>query len=151
MAGQTGTVFVVGRDVQAVLVGPGNVGRFDLTNLTSFDVKPQYKVATCEPLNSPPAERALPSGHRITFNIDRRDGTNDRLFLAIETGWWARGSADGGTGSNGMLTVFINEVNGGQTREQYSGISVRMSNKGDVRQDSPLKQTIEVFASRRVQ
>ena len=144
-----GTIFVVGRDVQAVLVAPNGV-RIDLTNLTDFDVKPKYKRAECEPLNVPPAVRMLPSGHEGTFNIDRRNPANDLLFTAIEQAWWAVGSADNGTGSTGLLTVFITEVGGGTTTEQYSGLSVWLENKGTIKQDSPIKQTIGFFASQKV-
>lgn len=143
------TQFSVGRDVQAVLIAPNGV-RIDLTNLTDFDVKPQYKTARCEPLNRPPVERSLPAGHNFTFNIDRRDATNDQLFTAIEAGWWASGSADLGTGSAGSLFVYITETNQSTTVEQYAGVSVKLTNKGSIKQDGTIKQTIEGFASQKV-
>jgi hypothetical protein len=144
-----GTIFSVGRDVQAVLIAP-NGTRIDLTNLTDFDIKPQYKMAVSDALNRPPAHRALPSGHTGTFNIDRRDGTNDLLFVLIEQAWWAFGSADNGTGSTGSLLVQITEIGGGVTTQQYLGVSLWLENAGSIKQDSPIKQTIGMFASQRV-
>jgi len=149
MAASVGVTFNVGRDVQAVLYAPNGV-RIDLTNLTDFDVKPQYKEARSDALNQPPAVRFLPAGFMFTFNIDRRDATNDNAFLLIEQAWWAIGSQDPGTGSTGSMTVLINETNGGQTIQQYSGVALKMPNLGSIKQDSPIKQTIEGFASRRL-
>ena len=149
MVASVGVTFSVGRDVQAVLIAQNGV-RIDLTNLIDFDIKPQYKTAQSDPLNQPPAMRYLPAGHTFTFNIDRRDGTNDAAFLLIEQAWWAIGSQDPSTGSTGSMTIIINETSGGQTIQQYTGVSLMLSNMGSIKQDSPIKQTITGFASRRI-
>ena len=126
-----GTNFNVGRDVVAVLIAP-NGTVFDFGTVTDFDVKPQYKEASSDPLNAPPVKRFLPAGHTGTFNIDRRNALNDAAFTAIETGWWASGSADLGTGATGSLTITITETSGAQTIEQYIGVSVKLTNKGTI-------------------
>lgn len=144
-----GTIFTVGRDCQGVLVAP-NGAQIDLTNGTTIEITPEYKTARCDPLNVPPAERFLPAGHRLMFTIDRRNATNDQIFTAIETAWWSVGSADNGTGSTGAFTLYTNEVGGGQTVEQYQGLALKMSKKGSISQDSPIKQTIEGYASQKV-
>jgi hypothetical protein len=146
----TATVFTVGRDCQGVLIAP-NGNRMDLTNETTIEITPEYKTARCDPLNSPPAERFLPAGHRIMITLDRRNSQNDVIFTSIEQNWWAIGSADNGTGSQGMFTLFTTEVGGGLTVEQYSGLAMKLGKKGTITQDSPIKQTIECFASQKVQ
>jgi hypothetical protein len=141
-----GTNFNVGKDVQLVLIAP-NGQRVDLTNITDFDAKPQYKTARSDLLNNPPIERYLPAGHMISFSIDRRDGTNDRLFSQIEQNWWANGSADLGTSNQGQAFAYITETNGTQTTWQFTGVALKLTNRGDVKTDSPIKQKIEGFAS----
>lgn len=142
--------FSVGRDVQAVLIGP-NGARFDFTNLTGFDWTPQYKDVRSEPLNGPPIERNLPTGHRLKFMIDRNGPTNDVIFTNIEALWWAVGSSDPGTSANGSAFVYINESDGSQTIMIFGGLSVKLTEGGNFTVDNPVKQTIEAHAQRKLQ
>lgn len=137
--------FTVGRDAQAVFIAP-NGTRLDLSLMTEFSWKPEYKTARCDPLTEPPMERFLPAGHRITFNVDRNGPANDVLISQIEQGWWSQGSADSGTSTNGTIFVYVNELDGSQTTYQGSGVSIKCTNGGDYKTDSPIKQSYEGFA-----
>ena len=139
--------FTVGRDAQAVFVAP-NGTRIDLSGLTDFSWTPEYTTAKAMPLNGPPIERFLPSGHRISFTIDRNGNANEALISSIENLWWAVGSADSGTSNTGTIFVYIQESDGSQTTWQFSGVSLKVTKGGDFKTDSPIKQTVEGFAQR---
>jgi hypothetical protein len=144
----TGT-FTTGRDVQAVAIAP-NGTRLDLSGLTDFSWTPEYKMARSDPLNAPPIERQLPSGHRVQFSVDRNGPGNDALVTQIEAGWWGSGSSDPGTSANGSTTFYITETSGAQTVFQFTGCSFKMTKGGDFRTDSPVKQSFEMFAQRKL-
>ena len=141
--------FTVGRDVQAVVIAPNGV-RIDLSGLTDFKSTPEYKKARIDPLNGPPIERELPAGHRMTFSVDRMGPANEQLFTAIENAWWLVGSADPGTSANGTIFTYTQEVDGSTTIAQWVGVTLKLASSGDNKTDSPVKQTIEGFASRKV-
>ena len=141
--------FTLGRDGQGSLIAP-NGSRIDLSGLTDFDWTPEYKTARSEPLSGPPIERFPPSGHRIRFNLDRNGPANDAVFAAIEQGWWTVGSADPGTSANGSAFFFINETDGSQTTYQFTGVALKLTKGGEYKSDSPVKQTIEGFAQRKM-
>jgi hypothetical protein len=139
--------FSVGRDVQAVAIAP-NGTRIDLTGLTDFSYHPMYKKPRSEPLNGPPIERYIPDGHQLKFTIDRTNSNNERLVSQIEQGWWALGSSDPGTWAAGTVYIYITETSGSTTTMQFSGVSLGMTQGGDYKTDTPIKQTIEGFAQR---
>ena len=141
--------FTVGRDVTAIVIAP-NGSRLDLSGLTDFKATPEYKTAKVDRLNGPPLERFLPCGHRLSFSIDRMGPTNELLFTLIEAGWWAVGSADPGTSSGGTVFTYTQEADGSTTIAQYVGVALKLSQAGDNKVDSAVKQTIEGFASQRV-
>jgi hypothetical protein len=139
--------FNVGRDATAIAIAP-NGTRLDLTGITEFSWTPEYKTARSDPLNSPPIERRLPNGHRVSFQIDRHNSNNDALVSQIEAGWWNLGSADPGTAAVGTVFIYITEATGAVTTMQFSGCTLAMTKGGDFRTDSPIKQTIEMYAQR---
>lgn len=143
----TSTSFTVGRDAQAVLIGP-NGARFDLSGLTDFDHKAKYAKATSKPLDSPERQRSLPIGHEITLTIDRTGPANEIVFAGTEAAWWAVGSADPGTSEGGALFLYINEINGSQTTHQFSGVSVEFGGLGNYTSDSRVVQKIDLHAQR---
>jgi hypothetical protein len=143
------TTFVVGRDCSAVLISPYGT-QITLALGTTIEAKPEYQNVKSVPLNSPPIERALPNGHRLTFSYDRVDSSIDRLFSQIEANWWAEGTPDGGTNSAGSVFIFINEaVGGGTTTIQYNGVTFMQSNSGSFSLDKAVTGTIEAFAQTR--
>lgn len=141
--------FTVGRDGQAVFIASNGI-RMDLSGVTDFDWRPEYKTARSDVLQGPPIERFLPAGHRLTFSVDRNGPFNDNLMLAIEAGWWAIGSADPGTSGNGVAFFFINEVDGSQTTWSFSGLTIKVTQGGDFKTDQPIKQTFEAYAQRKL-
>jgi len=137
--------FTVGRDGQAVLIAP-NGTRFDLSKITNFQHTSEYQTVTSRPLNTPKQERYLPDGHRLKFDLDRRDATNEAVFKAIEQGWWTIGTADPGTSPSGTCYIYINEIDGSQTTHQFSGVTLKFGGIGDWKTESAVKQTIEGHA-----
>jgi hypothetical protein len=144
----TTTTFTVGRDCSAVLISPYG-GNVTLPLTTTINMTPEYNTASSVPLNTPPIERDLPKGHRVTIAFDRMDGTVDKLFSQIEAGWWAGGTPDGGTNASASFYIYVNEATGGQTTYQYAGCSMKLTNSGSISPDAPVKQEIALFAQTR--
>ncbi len=142
MATQT---FTVGRDFSAILIGP-NGNKFDLSTGTTIEWTPEYKTVRSDPISVPPMERFLPAGHRLVYTVDRNGPANDRAFAAIENGWWATGTADGGTNNSGTAYLYVTEADGSQTVYAFQGVAIKLAAGGSIMQDSPIKQRIETFA-----
>ena len=144
----TTSTFTVGNDCSAVVVSPYG-GNITLPLLTQIDCTPEYSTAKAQPIGKPPIERYLPAGHRLKFTFDRVDGAVDKLFSQIESGWWATGTADGGTNATAGIYIYVNETAGGQTTYQYSGVALKQDNSGSISPDNPVKQEISGFAQTR--
>jgi hypothetical protein len=145
----TNTTFTVGRDCSAVLISPYGT-EITLNLETQIETKPEYATAKSQPLNSPPIERALPQGHRLTFSYDRVSSAIDQLFSKIEANWWAGGTPDGGTNASGSVYIYVNEPTGGTTTYEYSGVTFSQTNAGSFSVDNPVKGEISAFAQTRV-
>ena len=137
--------FTVGRDGQAVLVAP-NGTRIDLGKMTGFHHVSEYDTAQSKPLNGPKQERYLPKGHRVTFELDRRDAAVEAVFAQIEQGWWSVGTSDPGTAPNGSAYFYIQEIDGSLTTHQFRGATMKFGGIGNFQTDSAVKQTIEMHA-----
>lgn len=144
----TTTTFTVGRDCSSVLISPYG-GNVTLPLTTQITLTPEYSTAASTPINTPPLERDLPKGHRVTIAFDRVDGTVDKLFSQIEAGWWAGGTPDGGTNAAATFYVYVTEADQSITTYQYQGCSMKLTNSGSVSVDNPVKQEIQLFASTR--
>ncbi len=139
------TTFNVGRDVTVVAISATGA-RLDLTGLTKFSVKNNVAKVTSVPLNTVPLMRALPEGHDISFDIDRKSAANDALFSQIEQGYWAGGYPNGTTGG-GTLWVYITETDGSTSTFQGTGVVLWAEQEVEASQKEALKQTIGGFAS----
>jgi hypothetical protein len=144
----TNTTFTVGRDCSAVLISPYGT-QITLVLGTQITSKPEYKVAKSDPLNSPPIERALPAGHRLTFSYDRTGPQIDQLFAQIEANWWAGGTPDGGTNASGSVYIYVNEPTGGTTTYNYAGVTFSQTDSGTITQENPVKGELTAFAQTR--
>jgi hypothetical protein len=137
--------FTVGRDAQAVVIAP-NGTRIDLGSVTDFSHKSEYTEVMSKSLNAPKQKRFLPEGHTLKFSLDRVGSANEALFSQIEAGWWATGSADSGTSTNGTIFIYINEIDGSQTTHQFRGVALKFDGIGDFKSEQAIKQTIEGYA-----
>jgi hypothetical protein len=137
--------FTVGRDASAVVIAP-NGARLDLTLVTDFKHAAHYTEVSSKSLSQPKQVRYLPEGHEISFNVDRLNSTNERLFAGIEAGWWASGSVDPGTSMNGSVFFYVTELDGSTTTHQFVGVSLKFSGFGDAKSESAIKQTITGYA-----
>ena len=142
------TTFTVGKDCLAVLISPYGT-QITLPLNTSIEAKPEYVTAKSMPLNSPPIERMLPQGHRLTFVYDRSGPAIDQLFSQIEANWWAGGTPDGGTNASGSVYIYINEANGAQTTINYANVTFSQTNSGSFSLDKAVNGEIQAFAQTR--
>jgi hypothetical protein len=141
----TNTTFTVGRDCQAVLVTPYGT-QLTMPLGTQITWKREYTTSKSTPLNTPPIERALPMGHRLTVTYDRSDKSIDLAFSQIEANWWANGTPDGGTNASGAAFIYINEPTGGVTTYNFQNAALSQTDGGTFSVENAVKGEIAVFA-----
>lgn len=135
--------FSIGRDTSIVLIGP--YGRVDLSGLTEFEAKQRTTTTKSEPLNAPPMEAAIPMGWEGTIKCDRTNPGLEILAAAMESEFW-----DGaGTVRASTLFEFTRELDGSETRWQYEGVTLHLSDAGSRKTTNAVSQTISFFARRR--
>jgi hypothetical protein len=139
--------FSVGFDSSWVVIAP-NGTRLDLTGLVDVKWTRRYKTVPHDPLTGPPQERSLPAGHELMLTAERTNAALEQLASQIEQGWWASGSADSGTSTNGSAFLYFNNPDGSQTTHQFSGASLSFPDGGNYVTEGAVKQTIRIFASR---
>lgn len=135
--------FNLGKDCQLVLIGPTGA-RVDLEEVVGFDARQDVHDLKVRPLNGPPQAAMLPDGWTGTFQVERGNNAADQLFSQIEAGYWA-----GGVFGVGTIFQYINEVSGSQSTYQYNNVTMSLSEAGDWKADSAVRQTIKFFASTR--
>jgi hypothetical protein len=145
MAASNLATFTVGRDGQAVIVWNGNT--LTLPNLTTIKVTPKFDDIMSKPLNTPPQKRQPPAGHDISVTFDRTDNSVEAIASLAETGYWAVGSAAGGTTNNGAMFLYINETNGSVTTRNYQMVSWALVDAGSFDADKAVKMELKGFAS----
>jgi hypothetical protein len=101
--------FTLGKDVQAVVVGP--YGTVDLGNVTEFSSKPKYKEATSNVLDGPTYRLSEPDGHDCVISIDRTKRNIDDMVAQIEAAYWLAG---GGI-TLGTAYRYVTEKDGTQS------------------------------------
>ncbi len=133
----------IGRDVTLDINDPRQgIVRFAL--LTGFDAKPQFNKLESKALDGIPRFRAVPHGHRITFNFDRQDRSIDDYFAAQEENYF-----NGGRSPLVTITETIQELDGSASQWVYSGVSMTLEDGGTWKGDAITTQSIEAMASRK--
>lgn len=137
------STFNLGKDVQVIVIAP-NGQRLDLAVVTEFTARQTIQNVKIMPLNGPPQAYHLPSGWEGTITVDRANPVADRAFSEIERQFWAGGSFNTGT-----IYQYINERDGSVSGFQYNNATMNLSQIGDWRAETPVRQTIDFFASTR--
>lgn len=135
--------FNLGKDCTVVCIAPTG-SRVDFSIVEGFEAKQQVHNLTIRPLNGPPQAAHLPDGWTGSFMIERASSAADDLFAQIEQGYWS-----GGTFGIGQVFQYINEVNGSQSTYQFDGVTMHLSETGNWKADSSVKQTVTFYASTR--
>lgn len=135
--------FNIGRDCSLVCIA-GDKGRVDFTEITGFMSKAEVTKARIKPLNKPAKEVHIPEGWTGSFEIERASSAADDLQASIEDGFWSGQGLPYGT-----IFQYIREVDGKLSTFQYEEVAMHLSDAGDWKSDSVVKQKVEFFASRR--
>lgn len=141
MSGTNGIRFNIGRNGQAVLVGP--YGKLEL-NYTEFRSAQKTHEVTSRPVNGRTQVADLPDMWTFEFDIDRDSSQLDDTVAQIEAAYFA-----GGTLPLSTLYDYVNELNGSESTYQFDGVTFTLNNAGTYKQDDAVKQTISGKASTR--
>jgi hypothetical protein len=136
--------FNVGNDVRLVYMGA--YGRVDFSYVTNFTAKPLTKKVTVSPLGNSPLMRYLPGGWSFTFQIERANLNADALQALKDLNFW-----NGGAIPLETLYQYITETDGTTSTWQYISCCSELNDAGSWQQEAAVKQTIEGFASQRIQ
>ena len=136
------TTFSVGRDTQLVVMGPS--GRVDLTHVTAFESRQITQSIRVNRLDGNHIGVELPKGWEGSFDLERGDSTVEDFISAMEQNYF-----NGVPGTNGTMYQYVSETDGSVSTYQFDSVVFRLSNAGLWRGDSPVRQKLEFFASRR--
>jgi hypothetical protein len=137
------SAFSVGRDAQLVVIGPS--GRIDLNHVTAFESRQITQSIRVNRLDGNHIGMELPKGWEGSFELERGDSTVEDFIAGMEQDYF-NGSVD----SSGSMYQYVSEVDGSVSTYQYDAVVFRLSNAGQWRGDSAVKQKLEFFASRRM-
>ena len=136
--------FNVGNDVRLVFMGA--FGRVDFSHVTSWGAKPLTKKVTVAPLNRSPLMRFLPGGWSFSFQIERANVNADSFQALKDLTFW-----NGGAVALETLYAYITETDGSTSTWQFQDCATELQDAGTWHQESAVKQSIEGFASQRLQ
>lgn len=136
--------FSIGRDVSLDVVDP-LLGAIRFGIKTGWKSEPQWAEMKSKALDGVPLHDAAPDGHKLNFDLDRRDATVESYFAAREAAYFS-----GGELPQVMVTETIRERDGSVTAFRYTGISLKLTNAGTWAGNEVTKQAVEGFASRKV-
>jgi len=136
------SAFSVGRDTQLVVIGPS--GRVDLSHVTGFESRQTTQSVRVNRLDGNNIGVELPKGWEGSFDLERGDSTVEDFMAALEQGYF-----NGVTAAPGSMYQYITEVDGSVSTFQFDMVVFRLSNAGQWKGDSAVKQKLEFFASRR--
>lgn len=113
---------------------------------TSFQMKPEYTRVKSTAMDAVNREAALPSGHRGTITLDRRDNAIDAFFAGLEAAFYAGRNIQSAT-----ITETIAEADGTFSKYLYTGVSLTLDDSGKKTGDAKIDETIGIFASKKKQ
>jgi hypothetical protein len=136
------STFSVGRDTQLVVIGPS--GQITLNHVTAFDSRQITQSIRVNRLDGNQMGMELPKGWEGGFELERGDSVLEDFIASVEQGYF-NGSMD----TLGSMYQFVSEVDGSTSTYQYDSVVFHLSNAGQWRGDTAVKQKLEFFASRR--
>jgi hypothetical protein len=135
--------FSLGRDTQLVIIAPS--GRVDLTYVTGFESRQMTHPIRIDRLDGTQMAAELPKGWEGSFDIERGSSTVDDFIAATEQAFYTNGQLPTST-----LYQYVSEADGSTSTYQYDSTVFKLAAAGAWRGDSPVKQKLEFFATRRI-
>jgi hypothetical protein len=136
------SAFSVGRDARLVVIGPS--GRIDLNHVTAFESRQITQSIRVNRLDGNHIGMELPKGWEGSFELERGDSTVEDFIAGMEQDYF-----NGSSIAPGSMYQYVSEVDGSVSTYQYDSVVFRLSNAGQWRGDSAVKQKLEFFSSRR--
>jgi hypothetical protein len=136
------SAFSVGRDTQLVVIGPS--GRIDLAHVTGFDSRQLTQSLRVNRLDGNQIGVELPKGWEGSFELERGDSVVEDFIASTEQDYF-----NGSAIESSAMYQYVTEVNGSTSTYQYDAVVFHLSNAGQWRGDSAVKQKLDFFASRR--
>jgi hypothetical protein len=137
------SVFSVGRDTQLVVIGPS--GQITLNHVTGFESRQVTQSVRVNRLDGNQLGLELPKGWEGSFDLERGDSTIEDFIAITEQNYY-----NGSVVVTGSMYQYVSEVDGSTSTYQYESVVFHLSNAGQWRGDSAVKQKLEFFASRRM-
>jgi hypothetical protein len=137
------STFSVGRDTQLVVIGPA--GQITLSHVTAFDSRQVTQSVRVNRLDGNQMGVELPKGWEGSFELERGDSTVEDFIASTEQNYF-----NGATNAMGSMYQYVAEVDGSTSTYQYESVVFHLSNAGQWRGDTAVKQKLEFFASRRI-
>lgn len=135
--------FNIGRDVALDFIDPlFGPQRFAIK--TGFESTPQYDDVNSKGLDGVMRSDAIPSGHRLTMDLDRGNGEVDAYFTRREAAYFNNQAVPLVT-----VTETVQEVGGGVSVYRYTGCSVKQGATA-WRGNTTVTQRIELMARRKI-
>jgi hypothetical protein len=136
------SAFSVGRDTQLVIIAPS--GRIDLAHVTAFDSRQITQPLRVNRLDGNQIGMELPKGWEGSFELERGDSVVEDFIASTEQAYF--GGSISGTSA---MYQYVSEVDGSMTTYQFDSVVFHLSNAGQWKGDSAVRQKLEFFASRR--
>lgn len=133
----------LGRDGSNIVLS-GPFGSVKLVNVTGFDVKQDTQDITSNMLSGTRMKVHEPMGWSGSFDVDRGSNDLDLEFSKIERAWNANSNA-----SLYSMTHFVVEATGSTTTMQYTNVTIKLSDAGNYKPGSTVKQKVEFWAYQR--
>lgn len=134
--------FTVGRDLTLVINAPEGVLRITLQ--TEFDAKPTVTDAKVIGLDGIVRHVIFHAGWQGNVSVERQDATLDNYWAQLEDDYY-NGLVQGAC----TISETITEPDGSVSQFRYEGVVLKLTDKGNFKGDSTVKQKLDFLASRR--
>src|SRR5581483_12293473 len=116
--------FNVGSDATLDIIDPvQGLQRFRI--VTSFEHDPIYKNLESIGIDGANRFAEIPAGHKLTFELDRADGSVDAYFCNVEQNYY-----NGSTLANVSITKTVRERNGSVSQYRFKGVAMKLAKGG---------------------
>lgn len=136
------TAFSIGKDTQLVVMGPN--GRVDLSHVTAFESRQLTQSVRVNRIDGIQLGAELPRGWEGSFEVERGNSVLDDFISVSEQQHY-----DGQMTPSATMYQYVTETDGSVSTYQYDGTVFRFANAGIWKGDSPVKQKLEFYATRR--
>ena len=136
----------VGRDYSFAYFDPDTGGIVDFGDVQSVKISPSYHDIKSSPYNDVPKFGHIPDGYRVSFTAMRTGQALENWQLAQNQRFNAGLSIHAG-----YLNEVVTNPDGTVSRYQYRGVSVKVTDLGDISREKNVTITLEGMASDKVQ